>query len=97
MYANKREQVSGGVAASELPREWQALLDRVERLPLPVRLELEDLLSEAFEHARFRERVVGLAREALENSRLEMALLRFDLDATREERERLRLELESRN
>ena len=51
---------------------------------------LEPLVEEAMEHARFRNRVLTVARDALEQFRLDLEMARFDLDITRREREGLR-------
>jgi hypothetical protein len=83
--------------ALPLPPEWNALRESVSRLPTGVGGELAKAVEIALEHAMFREKVIALAREALEHSRLETALLRFDLDATRREREQLARELELRS
>lgn len=73
-----------------LPEEWVALWDRVRGLPDAVRSELEPAVVEALEQARFRGRVLTVARDALERLKLDLDLTRFDLDATRREREDLR-------
>ena len=44
------------------------------------------------EHARFRGRAMMLARDALARFRLDLAMLEFDLQATRKEREALKLD-----
>ncbi len=73
-----------------LPEEWAALMDRVKGLPAGVRADLEPVVAEALEQARFRGRVLDVARDALERLRFDLELTRFDLDATRREREALR-------
>jgi hypothetical protein len=73
-----------------LPGELVELLDRVRGLPAEVRFELEPMVTEVLEHARFRGRVLSVARDALERLRLDLEMARFDLDATRREREVLR-------
>jgi hypothetical protein len=73
-----------------LPPELLELWDRVQGLPRAVRSELEPLIEEAVEEARFRSRVLCVARDALEQFKLDLDLARFDLDATRRERETLR-------
>jgi hypothetical protein len=62
----------------------------VRALPEPVRRELEPIVAEALEQAKYRGRVLSIAREALLRLRLDLELARFDLDATRREREDLR-------
>jgi hypothetical protein len=78
------------LAGDPLPDELLELLERVRSQPPEVRAELEPVVSEAVEQARFRGRVLTFARDALEQLRLDLELARFDLDATRRERERLR-------
>jgi hypothetical protein len=65
------------------------LADRVRVLPERLRRELEPMLHDAMEQAVFRGRVLALARDALARFRLDLEVIRFDLDATRAEREEL--------
>jgi len=74
----------------QVPAELVALRAVIRSLPADVRAELEPLAEDACEQARFRGRALSLAREALEQFRLELAAAKFDLDATRREREGLR-------
>jgi hypothetical protein len=78
-----------------LPAELLALRERVLAQPTEVRAELEPIVDEALEEARFRGRVLSVARDALEQLRLDLELARFDLEATRRERESLRQLLEN--
>ena len=71
------------------PAELLELRERVLSLPREVRAELEPLIEEAVEEARFRSRVLYVARDALEQFKLDLEMARFDLDATRRERENL--------
>jgi hypothetical protein len=75
------------------PAELKALDDRLRAMPPRVRAELEPLLRDALEQAHFRDRVLTVAREALDRMRLDLTVTRFDLDATRREREELRRQL----
>ena len=73
-----------------IPAELQALRARIREMPAEIRAELEPLADDACEQAVFRGRALSLAREALEQFRLELSAARFDLDITRRERESLR-------
>ena len=75
---------------SPIPAELLALRARIKAMPDEIRAELEPLAEDACEQARFRGRALSLAREALEQFRLELSAARFDLDITRREREGLR-------
>jgi hypothetical protein len=76
------------VAVATYPTELVALKERIADQPPRVRAELEPLIDEVLEHAVFRDRVMLIAREALERFRLDLAWLRFDLEVTRRQRER---------
>ena len=78
-----------------VPPELTQLRDRIASLPDSIRNELEPLADDAVEQALFRGRVVSIAREGLERYRLDLAMVQFDLEATRREREALRRQLES--
>lgn len=80
-----------------IPREWKDLQDRVRTLPEGERAVLEPLLEDALEQAKFRGRVLWIAREALQRLRLDLKLTQFDLEATRREREQLRRTVEGRS
>jgi len=82
------------VLATSLPAEWRALQEHVSQLPPIERGRIEPVMAEAMEHTLFRERVIGLAREAIEQFRCERALLEFDLEVTRRERADLRKRIE---
>jgi hypothetical protein len=70
----------------ELPTELLALSERIRDQPKDVRTELEPLLEEVLEHTVFRNRVMLIAKEALQRFRLDLAALQFELDATKRER-----------
>jgi hypothetical protein len=82
-----------GSVAEPLPAELVELMERVQALPCDVRSELEPVVLEALEEARFRGRVLSVARDALEQFRLDLELARFDLDATRRECDEFRRRL----
>ena len=79
-----------------VPIELRELQERVQAQPKEVRAALEPFVEEVMEHARFRHRVLAVARDALEQYKLDLELARFDLDATRREREILLNTLRSR-
>ncbi len=76
--------------ADHLPVELVELKERLLAQPAEIRAELEPLVDDALEDARFRRQAMMLARDALERFRLDLALLEFDLEATRREREAFR-------
>ncbi len=77
-------------SSPSVPAELLALRARIRAMPEEIRAELEPLAEDACEQARFRGRALSLAREALEQFRLELSAAKFDLDITRREREGLR-------
>ncbi|HEX8201322.1 MAG TPA: hypothetical protein VF590_12610 [Isosphaeraceae bacterium] len=79
-----------GPLREAVPAELLELRERVRALPPELRTDLEPIVAEALEHARFRDRILTVARDALERLRLDLEMARFDLDATRREREDLR-------
>ena len=73
-----------------LPEELVDLFQKVRALPPDLRDELEPIVVDVLEQAQFRGRVLNVARDAIERLRLDLEMARFDLDATRREREELR-------
>ena len=57
--------------------------------PAEIRSELEPLIEEALEHAKFRDRVLGVAKDALGRYRLDLQMIQFDLEATKREHDLL--------
>jgi hypothetical protein len=72
------------------PTELVELRDRIRSLPPELREELEPIVEDVLDHARFRDRVLIVARDALERLRLDLEMARFDLEATRREREQFK-------
>ena len=70
-----------------VPNELVALRERIRDQPEDVRTELEPLLDEVLEHTVFRNRVMLIAKEALQRFRLDLASLQFELEATKRERQ----------
>jgi hypothetical protein len=77
---------NGPIPSGQLPSELVVLKERIQDQPVEVREELEPLIDEVLEHAVFRSRVMLLARDALQQFRVEMAAVRLDLEATKRER-----------
>ena len=82
-------------SSREIPAELRRLRDRIAALPEPIRDQLAPTADDAVEEAVFRGRVLSIAKDALERYRLELAMVRFDLDVTRRERETFRDKLEA--
>jgi hypothetical protein len=83
-----------GSAVDQVPEELVELKERIQAQPAPIRAELEPLVEDVLEHARFRGRAMMIAKDALERFRLDLAMLEFDLEVTRREREALKARLE---
>ena len=79
--------------SQEGPVALVALQERILAQPDEVRTELEPLVEDALEDARFRQQTISLARDALQHFRMDLAMMAFDLEATRSEREALRSRL----
>lgn len=88
-YASGGRGSTAAVMEESLPEELVALRDRLRGQSAAVREELAPLVDEALENARFRHRVMTVARDALEKFKLDLEMARFDLEATRREREAL--------
>jgi hypothetical protein len=71
------------------PTDLIELGRRIDALPENERHELRALYERVAESFRLRTRIMNVAKEALESIRLEMSFLRFDLEATRREKESL--------
>lgn len=84
-----------GIRDEQFPEEWVVLRDRVRMMPESVRAQLEPIVNDALDQAWFRSRVLTVARDALEQLRLDLQMTRFDLDATRREREALKQRLDN--
>ena len=77
---------TGSQPLEQFPSELVALKEKIQDQPVAVRNELEPLIDEVMEHAVFRSRVMLIARDALQQFRVEMAAMRFDRDVMRRER-----------
>jgi hypothetical protein len=72
-------------SSAQLPTELVALREKIQEQPVGVRETLEPLIDEAMEHAVFRSRVMLIARDALQQFRVELAAVKLDLEATKRE------------
>jgi len=79
------EMMQDDIGTEQVPVELMELKERIQGQPPMVRAELEPLIDEVMEHALFRNRVMMIARDALQRFRVDMAALRLDLEATRRE------------
>jgi hypothetical protein len=80
------EERNATCLSEQVPSELVELKERIQGQPAKVRAELEPLIDDVLEHAMFRSRVMLIARDALQQFRLDLASLRLDLEATRRER-----------
>ena len=72
--------------SAQVPTELVALKEKIQGQPPNVRDSLEPLIDEVMEHAVFRSRVMSIARDALQQFRVELAAVKLDLEATKRER-----------
>jgi hypothetical protein len=72
--------------SAQVPTELVALKEKIQVQPSDVRETLEPLIDEVMEHAVFRSRVMSIARDALQQFRVELAAVKLDLEATKRER-----------
>ena len=78
----------------DLPRELLELGRRIAVLPDPHYDRLVDPYAQVVDCFKRRKRILMLVQDALSQLRLDIKYLMFDLDATREERDKLRAQLE---
>ena len=83
------EMDTPGIAVEPAAAELLELRARILAQPAEIRSELEPLIEDALEHAKFRDRVLSVAKDALGRYRLDLELVRFDLEATKREHEHL--------
>ena len=73
-----------------LPRDLQLLMDAIYRMPSREKAHLMPYLDSVVDSTRRRQRVLTLVGDALEDLRIDMKYLMFDLESTRRERDELR-------
>jgi hypothetical protein len=82
------------INTNEIPREIEALVEAIGRLPEEHRRSIEPSLNRVVDCNRRRRRILTLVQDALSQLRLDMKYLAFDLEATRRERDDFRRKLE---
>ena len=68
----------------------QKLKNYVEAVDFPQKGAILDLVEQAEQHEQRRSRILSLVQEALQQLRLDMKYVLFDLEATRRERDALK-------
>ncbi len=81
-------------SSEELPRELIDLGKRIAALPDQYFEQLGQPYTQVVDCVRRRRRILNLVQEALSQLRLDVKYLMFDLEVTREERDRLRAQLD---
>jgi hypothetical protein len=92
MHANPSSHVN--VDQQPLPADLTDLISRIQALPDAQRDDLEPILNRVVEFTRRRRKILSVIQEALNQLRLDMKYLIFDLEATRRERDSYRQKLE---
>ena len=80
--------------AEALPTDLLRLAEAIRQLPDAHRLAVEPVLSRVLESTKRRRRILTLVQDALNQLRLDMKYLMFDLEATRRERDDFRRRIE---
>jgi hypothetical protein len=78
----------------KIPSDIEELGRKIDGLPEAERQRLRPVYERVLEGFRLRNRIMNVAKEALERIRLEVACLQFDLEVTRREKESLQQRLE---
>jgi len=79
----------------DIPRELVELGEKIANLSHGRHAELEEAYARVVESIRSRRRILTLVQEALQQLRLDIKYLMFDLEVTRRERDELRQQLGS--
>lgn len=78
----------------KIPGDLEELGRKIDALPERDRQSLRPVFERVLEGFRLRNRIMTVAKEALERIRLEVACLQFDLEVTRREKDSLQERLE---
>jgi len=91
---NPSPAINPSLNPNDIPRELEALVEVVQKLPEEYRQAVEPALARVVDSNRRRRRILSLVQDALSQLRLDMKYLAFDLEATRRERDDFRRKLE---
>jgi hypothetical protein len=91
---NPSPAINPSLNPNDIPRELEALVEVVQKLPEEYRQMIEPALTRVVDSNRRRRRILSLVQDALSQLRLDMKYLAFDLEATRRERDDFRRKLE---
>ena len=78
----------------EIPREIADLAVAIRQLPAEHLAKIGPVLTRVIDSTKRRRRILSLVQDALNQLRLDMKYLAFDLEATRRERDEYRRKLE---
>jgi len=81
---------------NELPSEVIELVNAINKLPANVREGIDKHLERVVSNTKRRRKILSLVQDALNQLRLDMKYLLFDLEATRRERDDFRRQLEEK-
>ena len=91
---NQRPSQTAGQVADPLPQEMIELVTHIQNLPEDLRQQIEPTMHRVIDFTRRRRRILNLIQEALNQLRLDMKYLVFDLEATRRERDEFRQQVD---
>jgi hypothetical protein len=78
----------------KIPNDLEELGRKIDALPDRDRQSLRPIYERVLEGFRLRNRIMNVAKDALERIRLEVTCLQFDLEVTRREKESLQKQLD---
>ena len=78
----------------KIPNDLEDLGHKINGLPERERQSLRPIYERLLEGFRLRNRIMNVAKDALERIRLEVACLQFDLEVTRREKDSLQKQLD---
>lgn len=93
---NTRSTHETEVDRQPLPNDLTDLIVKVQSLPEAFREDIEPTLARVVDFTRRRRKILSVIQDALNQLRMDMKYLVFDLEATRRERDSYREKLEGR-